>query len=144
MPHGEAASGGGGSAGGGGATRCWSDELVRTSKAGSKLVLPPSNVKYGYCHIRERHMKKPSVKPIQINGASQFSKFYGEKELMDSVLMDVINTQSKIVYMSPVRAYKQIYNSHEGRQVRVILHKGSDWGGYHQYDWVIVSAYPVF
>lgn len=130
--------------GGGGATRCWGADQVRTSASGSKIIMPGGNSSYGYCHIVERHMVQPSVSPVSVNGASQFRKLYSEAELMDYVLMDVINTQTKLVYTSSTRAYKEIYNMYEGKTVRVILHKGSDWSGLTNYDWVVVSAYPVF
>lgn len=66
---------------------------------------------------------------------------------MMGLVMDVIDGTTVWTNTgNPHRKYKQTYISFlERNDVRVIVHRGSDWGGgYNNYDWIVVTAYPQF
>lgn len=142
---GEVTSGGSGGGGGAGTTFCY--EQTATSKSGSKIFLPCKPTKIGYFHIMDRHMIKPRAMygNTLVNGAGQFYYKHVEKPTMN-IIMDVINRQNTLVQdkKNPKRYSKTIYTATDVSTVKVIMEKGTNANGYSKYDWVIITAYPVY
>lgn len=124
---------------------CNYSDYSRTSASGSKILLKGDALKYGYCHIRDVHMQLTGLINYSVGDKSQFWGSYTPLGMMNLV-MDVIDgtTVLKDTTVSPHRKYKQVYIKGERNDVRVVIHRGSDWTGGSAYDWVVVSAYPVF
>lgn len=132
------------------ASKKWNDQTA-TSAKGSKIVMPVAKYKsYGYCHIYDYHMKNANTKKkheVQIGGfwKSQFQYAHFPDTAMD-IAMEVIDGTDEIVSDpdNPNRYIKTFFSYKEGQRVRVALQRGNTWGGYNNYDWVLVSMYPVF
>ncbi|WP_042348666.1 hypothetical protein [Bacillus massiliigorillae] len=100
---------------------------------------------FGYCHIKNRHLQVQGVPDFKVGTASQFFWTYTEKGFMDNVVLPVLNGSDELLYTNiSNRRYKVLYLSRENNRVHVYIHKGSDWAGYSDYDWVVVTSYPWF
>ncbi|QPQ30998.1 hypothetical protein [Lysinibacillus sp. JNUCC 51] len=128
----------------------WKDQTGKSAK-GSKIVMPVEKFRdYGYCHIFDKHMKYANTKTeneVKINGAwkSQFQYAQFPSTAMETA-MEVINGTDELEPDTEKanRFTKTFFSYNEKQRVRVVLQRGSTWGGYNSYDWVIVSMYPVF
>lgn len=126
-------------------------EKTAKSKAGSMVVLPTKvDYKYGYCHIFKYHMDKTNYTQgysVIINGEkkSQFVYAKSSDQTMN-IAMEVINSTPNLSCVEPkrVRCTKEGFSKTAAVNSKVVMHRGSNWGGYNQYDWVIVSLYPKF
>lgn len=126
-------------------------EQIARSKAGSRVVLPTiAKPQYGYCHIYKYHMSQANYKQghtVTIGGErkSQFMYAHASNKAMD-IAMEVINSTPNLNCKKPrkVRCTKEGYSKTAGVNSRVVIHRGSDWGGYNQHDFVIISLFPVF
>lgn len=119
----------------------------RTSESGSEILLVGNTSSYGYCHIKNRHMRINGLPNFSTpDGASQFVGAYTALGMMELAMQVIDGTTVLHDTNNPNRKYKQVYiSSFERNDVRIVIHKGSDWGsGYSNYDWIIVTAYPVF
>ena len=118
----------------------------RTSKSGSSILLTGTTSSYGYCHIKDRHMQVSGLPDYSKDGVSQFFGAYTALGMMELVMNVIDGTTVLHDTDNPHRKYKQTYiSSLERNDVRVVIHRGSDWGGgYSNFDWIVVTAYPVF
>ncbi|POZ56346.1 hypothetical protein LYSIN_01129 [Lysinibacillus sphaericus] len=126
------------------AISCGYKSYEKTSASGSKILLYGDSPTFGYCHIKDRHMQITGMDDLTIGNASQFWGSYSALGMMDLVMQVVDGTTVLKPTNDPNRKTKQTYISLESNNVLVVLHKGSDWAGYGKYDWVVISAYPVF
>lgn len=128
----------------------WKDQTGKSAK-GSKIVLPVEKFsKYGYCHIFDDHMKNANTRKkheVKMGNEwkSQFQYAHFPNEAMETA-MEVINGTDELNKdpNNPNRFTKTFFSYNEGQRVRVVLQRGSTWGGYNNYDWVLVSMFPVF
>lgn len=122
---------------------------IRTSSSGSRIVMPFGNVfiKYGYCHIFERHMQTSNGTTGKwTKGVSQFKYARFPTTTMD-IIIDVINKAPLVRDpLIPGRATKTAYSSIEGQNVTVVIHETKHFSSrsYDSYDWIIISSYPKF
>lgn len=116
----------------------------QTSTKGSKILLVGTNSGFGYCHIKERHLKVTGMVDYSYNGASQFYGPYTAKGMMNLAMKVINGTPDLIPTKDPNRKVKILYNKFEMNNIEVYIHRGSNWAGYSNYDWIIVTAYPRF
>lgn len=118
---------------------------IRTSVAGSRIVMPAYGINHGYCHIFQRHMKNSNGKTkYKIGDASQFRYARYPQPTMDIIMQVVDGTKILMDTDDPNRKYKIAWSKTEKQNVKVILHRGRAFNPYGAYDWVVVTAYPVF
>lgn len=118
---------------------------IRTSVAGSRIVLPATGNRHGYCHIFQRHMKYSNGRTKhEVGDASQFQYARYPKPTMDIIMQVVNGTKILMDTNDPNRKYKIAWSTTEKQNVKVILHRGRDFNPYGAYDWVVVTAHPVF
>lgn len=121
---------------------------IRTSEAGSRIVLPVISglYNYGYCHLFERHMEYANgTRNYKKNGASQF-QYARYPEATMKIIMEVIDGTTLLIPESEGKYSKSKYSNTEKQNVKVILRRGSDvtnGGNFSAYDWVVVTAYPI-
>lgn len=122
-----------------------------TSDSNSKMVLPIGQFyDAGYCHIFKLHMLYSNGKQgtyRYINGAqkTQFQYPAYPDTLMDAV-MEVVNGTTVLECDSTKsRCVKEAYSKTADKKVRVVLESGKSFksANYKNYDWVIVTAYPI-
>lgn len=124
---------------------------VATSDLGSKIILPLAEFNnYGYCHTFKGHM-------LYANGTKKYSKKIGGEtksqfqyprypETTMDIIVQVVNGTTTLNCQKdkPTRCTKEAYSKLEGQRVKVVLERGKSLANYNNYDWVVITSYPVF
>lgn len=121
---------------------------ISISNAGSRVVMPFVNgiLNFGYCHVFEGHMEfSDGTKKNKVNGKGQFQNAQYPETTM-KIIMEVINGTTELIPERDNKFSKTKYSKTERQNVKVILRRGKDVtaGNYSAYDWVVVTAYPIF
>ncbi|WP_413363106.1 hypothetical protein [Lysinibacillus sp. 3P01SB] len=116
---------------------------------GSKIMMPSGKgwENYGYCHIYKGHMQNNILakKMYTFNGKSQFQAVYNPHATID-IMKNVVDYDRYYVRVDDYKIYKQRDNAREGQTVRVVLYDPKGWSTreFDQYDYIVITAYPVF
>lgn len=120
-----------------------------STSSGSDIIMASGKgwKNYGYCHIYQGHMKNNILGKLNYNylGKSQFQLVHNPYAMID-IMKNVINKDLYYDKVSEYRILKEEYNVREQQRVRVVLDNPKGWTTreFDQYDWIVVSSYPVF
>lgn len=121
------------------------------TSSGSDIIMASGKgwKNYGYCHIYKGHMQNNILGKLNYTytplGKSQFQLVHNPYAMID-IMKNVINKDLDYERVTPNRIIKEAYNVRENQKVRVVLDDPKGWTTrqFDQYDWIVVSSYPVF